>query len=98
MDPPIHGFVQTENGEPQLILVFVCRGLYAQVKRCKSLITSSYYAAKFCPRKRPGQSLDEECIENLHEIALLSQLKHPYIISFIDAFILEDCAVTIMEL
>ncbi|CAL8112852.1 unnamed protein product [Orchesella dallaii] len=78
-------------------------GLYAQVRRCKSLRPSGsqksqpYYAAKFSPRKRPGHSQNEDCVESLHEIALLCQLKNPYIISFKDAFILDDFIVTIME-
>ncbi|ODN02810.1 Death-associated protein kinase related [Orchesella cincta] len=78
-------------------------GLYAQVRRCKSLRPTGsqklqpYYAAKFSPRKRPGHSQNEDCVESLHEIALLCQLKNPYIISFKDAFILDDFIVTIME-
>jgi len=93
------------NCKINYVLLFPCitSGLYAQVKRCRSLreIASQQkiYAAKFSQRRRPGQSREEDCcLENLHEIALLSQLKHPHVVAFQDAFILDQYIVTIMEL
>lgn len=61
-----HNFSQTFSNLK--IHLFICRGKYATVKRCRERSSGRQWAAKFLRKRRRAQELRAEA---LHEVAVL---------------------------
>lgn len=74
---------------------FVCRGLFASVRKCQSLETGENFAAKFSSRRRYGEDCSAEIY---HEIALLSLCgSAPRVIQIHDVFENKNEIILVME-
>lgn len=73
----------------------LCRGLFANVRRCRSRETGEVFAAKFSSRARYG----EDCTGEIHhEIALLSLCSpSPRIVRLHDVFQTSKEVIIVME-
>lgn len=74
---------------------FISRGMFASVRRCRSIATGEVFAAKFSSRTRYG----EDCTKEIHhEIALLSLCSpSPRIVKVHDVFQTDKELIIVME-